>query len=99
MRVEDGRLTKLTNKSGHYKPSVDQLVNVLDELESRSIDLNIPLKVVTPDAETDKPSAGVWLTAQRGQRAQAAGPAAASEERPERAADVAPQPAAPAGAP
>ncbi|MEX6429946.1 hypothetical protein AB6A68_08855 [Ferrimicrobium acidiphilum] len=39
MKVESGTLKTITNKSGHYRPTAEEMVQVLDELYSRGVDL------------------------------------------------------------
>ena len=39
MRVESGTLKAISNKSGHYQPRAEEMVQVLDELRVRGVDL------------------------------------------------------------
>lgn len=39
IKVDKGRLTYLTNKSGHYLPEKEQVMQVLEELRSRGVSL------------------------------------------------------------
>jgi hypothetical protein len=40
MKVEKGKLKFITNKSGHYKPTGGEMVQVFEELASRGVDLS-----------------------------------------------------------
>ncbi len=42
IKVDGGRLTKITNKSGHYIPGVSEVVQTFAELQSRGVSLDIP---------------------------------------------------------
>ncbi len=39
IRIEQGQVTWLTGKSGHYQPTVDQIVSVLEKLRQYQVDL------------------------------------------------------------
>jgi hypothetical protein len=39
MRVKNGRILYITNQSGHYKPQMRQMLNVLERLQSYGVDL------------------------------------------------------------
>lgn len=39
MKVEHGKLTHLTNKSGHYKPDRQQMMQAVDELKREGVDM------------------------------------------------------------
>jgi hypothetical protein len=41
MRVENGRVVWVSGKSGHYQPTVAQMVNLLERLYAYGVDLNI----------------------------------------------------------
>lgn len=40
IRVENGQLLEITNKTGHYKTSRDQLITILKDLQSQGYDLS-----------------------------------------------------------
>jgi hypothetical protein len=40
MRFETGQLVRLTGRSGHYRPTVQQMVNVLERLSAYQVDLS-----------------------------------------------------------
>jgi hypothetical protein len=47
IQVLDGKIAVITDASGHYKPEVNQLVNVIDEIEHRGVKIeNVGVKLV-----------------------------------------------------
>jgi hypothetical protein len=55
MKVENGSLKVITNKSGHYQPRTEEMLQVFAELESRGIDLSaVEYNHVEKTAEGEK---------------------------------------------
>jgi hypothetical protein len=51
LQVEDGRLKWISNKSGHYAPSVVHLVQTLHQLQKRGVPMFFRLKLVPDNQE------------------------------------------------
>jgi hypothetical protein len=59
LQVDRGNLRWLSNKSGHYAPSVVHLVQTLHQLQKKGVPMTLRLKVL-PDNE-DYATVGFWL--------------------------------------
>jgi hypothetical protein len=51
LQVEDGRLKWISNKSGHYSPSVVHLVQTLHQLQKRGVPMSFRVKLVPDNDE------------------------------------------------
>lgn len=52
IEVVDGYIKWLSNKSGHYFPNADHLVQVLHQLQKKGVALGFPLTVITASRDT-----------------------------------------------
>ncbi|MDP1834624.1 MAG: hypothetical protein Q8K75_01730 [Chlamydiales bacterium] len=62
LKIENGELKAISNRSGHYKPNEQNLLDVLKILDAKKVPLeNVQLEVCSPAGERIYPSAKQYL--------------------------------------